>query len=162
LDAYEKSARLFHLFPGFAVAFAFDICVRVLFVTVGLYAGVSLWKIRHKAVRHAQHLFLAFSGFSLFELLIPFLTGLPLRAARIMVDRMIGPAIASTTIALLWYFYLRRSRRVRATYGDTEEVDRDIVDSRKSQNAFSPQGILLLLFVALVTGLVIVFLVSTR
>lgn len=82
-----------------------------------IYTGLSLWKVVPGAVTTAKRYLLAVFLYSAFAMFLPALAGL----TGDYRERFGAVALLGNlrTIAYvgIWYLYLRRSKRVRATYG---------------------------------------------
>lgn len=82
-----------------------------------IYAGVSLWKTLPNGVRLAKKYLLTACLYSIFGLVLPSLVGV----AADFQKQIIGGSVVNSavTVAYLgcWYQYLKRSRRVKTTFG---------------------------------------------
>ncbi len=92
---------------------------NIALIVYSIYAGTALWRIAHHAVRTAKRYFAATFLYTIFSMILPFLVGLP-EETRNEVLKM-APLNSLIVFAYIgiWYRYLDRSRRVRATYGDS-------------------------------------------
>lgn len=91
-----------------------NICLLVF----SMYAGVSLWRIAPTAVRSAKRYFIVLFHYSFFSIFFPQLVGL---SEKTLTDVYKTSPIFNFTVmleAFLWYLYLRKSKRVKATYGE--------------------------------------------
>jgi Protein of unknown function (DUF2569) len=93
----------------------------VLFVPLAVFsflAGLRLWLVRPGAVRFAKHYLLAHMGAHIAYFVVYVLWILIFRSSwpNDLVDMGWGHVVGPTLTAALWYFYLERSTRVRATY----------------------------------------------
>jgi hypothetical protein len=82
-----------------------------------VYSGISLWKMLPNAVSTVKKYFFVVFFYSLFSVVLPSLVGLPEKA---QVDFSANTAFNSLITVLyiaVWYIYLNRSKRVKATYG---------------------------------------------
>lgn len=114
-------------FPHWSVPHAYYIVAQFAHLAIrgyGIYAGIQLWKIRPKAVQHAKGFLLlllayAFANYSLRAIWTLLMTSKPVRTPA-LAQFVSGPAAKSLLeYALsfaLWYAYLLKSRRVRATF----------------------------------------------
>ena len=114
LTAYNWSKLFaFHVspFPWFSLI------LSIVMALFSFFAGISLWTIRSNAVRIAKAYFIA-------EMVMPFLFG-----ARLLIEITSGRVemspwnifavfVRPILMGLIGYFYLARSKRVHATYGD--------------------------------------------
>ncbi len=91
-----------------------NICLLV----YSMYAGVSLWRIATNAVRNAKRYFIALFHYSFFSIFFPQLVGL---SEKTLTDVYKTSPLLNLMVmfeAFLWYLYLRKSKRVKATYGE--------------------------------------------
>ncbi len=81
-----------------------------------LYAGLALWRVVPGAVAVARKYLSALFLYSVFSLFLPALVGVS--EARYPGTETLFSLNATFTMVYIafWYIYLRRSRRVRATY----------------------------------------------
>ncbi|MFH1066688.1 MAG: DUF2569 family protein [bacterium] len=86
-------------------------------VTVfGIYAGIGLWRIRPNAVKTAKQYFLCYLGCSIILTLLPFVVGIPSAAIDDMLAVVTQGLSKGIVYVAIWYSYLSRSKRVKATY----------------------------------------------
>lgn len=91
-----------------------NICLLV----YSLYAGISLWRIAPNAVTSAKRYFIVLFHYSFFSIFLPQLAGLSEKTqAEIYKTNPLYNLLVMFEV-FLWYLYLLRSKRVRATYGD--------------------------------------------
>ena len=94
--------------PWLLYIYIFDRVLSLGLMLFGIYAGIALWKIWPNAIELAQKYLLGFLAYSILTSIIPFITALPSKLATL--------PIYSFTYFALWYSYLSKSRRVKATY----------------------------------------------
>ncbi|MCX5807093.1 MAG: DUF2569 family protein [Proteobacteria bacterium] len=82
-----------------------------------VYAGLSLWKILPNAVTTAKKYLLAISLYSIFSIFIPTLVGLQAETIKGISGNNVLNSLLTVLYASAWYLYLKKSRRVMATYG---------------------------------------------
>ena len=91
-----------------------NICLLV----YSMYTGMALWRISPNAVMNAKKYFLVLFHYSFFSIFLPQLVGLSEKTqTEIYKASPIGNLIVML-YATMWYFYMRKSKRVKATYGD--------------------------------------------
>jgi hypothetical protein len=91
-----------------------NICLLV----YSMYAGVSLWRLSPNAVASAKRYLVVLFHYSFFSIFLPQLVGLSEKThLEIYKDNPLYNLIVMLE-ACLWYFYLRKSKRVKATYGE--------------------------------------------
>lgn len=76
----------------------------------GLIVGIALWRVQPGAVRGAKRFLWCLLAFSVGALFLPILFGLPVAGAATIQPLGIFSF-------LIWFFYLKKSKRVKATYG---------------------------------------------
>jgi hypothetical protein len=81
-----------------------------------IYAGISLWKILPKAVIVAKKYLTAAFIYSVFSLFLPYLIGLSQEVQKKIGATSLFNSIITVLYIYAWYQYLKRSKRVRATY----------------------------------------------
>jgi hypothetical protein len=95
-----------------------DICLLV----YSMYAGVSLWRVAPNAVLSAKRYLLVLFHYSFFSIFLPRLVGLSEKTLTEIYK--VNPILNLLVMleAFMWYFYLRKSKRVKATYGESRPV----------------------------------------
>jgi hypothetical protein len=81
-----------------------------------IYAGLSLWKILPNAVATAKKYLLAISLYSVFSTFIPVLIGLQTEPVKGVSGNSVANSLMTILYATAWYLYLKKSKRVKATY----------------------------------------------
>jgi hypothetical protein len=90
----------------------------------GIFAGIQLWKIRSGAIQQAKRflvsiLVYAFLDYSMEIIWIFLMTPEAIRASalsRALYDKTAMALLQTAIYAAVWYAYLFKSERVRATY----------------------------------------------
>jgi hypothetical protein len=82
-----------------------------------IYAGISLWKILPNALMTVKKYLIAISLYSVFSTFIPTLVGLQTDSVRGISGHNVLNTMLTILYASVWYLYLKKSRRVLATYG---------------------------------------------
>jgi hypothetical protein len=91
-----------------------NICLLV----YSMYAGVSLWRATPNAVTSAKRYLVVLFHYSFFSIFLPQLVGLSEKTqTEIYKDNPLYNLIVMLE-ACLWYLYMRKSKRVKATYGE--------------------------------------------
>ncbi|MBP6941325.1 MAG: DUF2569 family protein [Syntrophorhabdaceae bacterium] len=96
------------------------ICSTFLIV-FSIYAGLSLWRVVPNAVTTAKRYFISAFIYALFSMFLPVIVGVSEKA---FPEFSQGASINNVIVILylaIWYLYLMRSKRVRATYGESSE-----------------------------------------
>ena len=103
--------------PEIETAVKIEAAFTILLIALSIYAGISLWAIRPKAVLKAK----------LYLILLPILTVisilltesvLPQTVKDAFIRESIYPLIRTILYAVFWYLYLSNSQRVAETYAD--------------------------------------------
>jgi hypothetical protein len=81
-----------------------------------VYSGIALWRVMPGAVSIARKYLKAVFAYSAFALFLPGLVGLPEDLYREMAGPDLMSSLLTLAYAAAWYIYLRRSKRVEATY----------------------------------------------
>ena len=95
-----------------------DAILSVGIICFSIYAGMSLWRIRPKGVSIAKVFLLTFAAYAVVANILPFLAGLPANANEAMTAQAFIGVLRSAIIVVIWYLYLVKSKRVRATFPD--------------------------------------------
>jgi hypothetical protein len=82
-----------------------------------IYAGLGLWRIRPGAVRTAEIYLLCFLCYQGIAAVLPFLAGFPASANHALTEAVYRNLARSLLYFGVWYSYLNKSERVKATYG---------------------------------------------
>lgn len=85
-----------------------------------IYAGISLWKVLPNAVTIAKKYLGAAFLYSLLSLFLPYLMGLPPETTKELGPTSLMNTIITAVYLYVWYQYLKRSKRVKATYPTLE------------------------------------------
>lgn len=81
-----------------------------------VYAGTSLWRVLPNAVTTAKKYLGAAFLYSLVSLFLPYLIGLSAEMQKEIGAMNLLNGFITALYLYVWYQYLRRSKRVRATY----------------------------------------------
>jgi len=114
---WKEVAPAFATLPNLRTLVIVETVLNVLMMAFSIWAGVSLWRLKHNAVRIAKAYFLAAL---IYSIAIPFiLTGLvdlPSEMSRALENEGAKQAGRGILSSVIWLWYLSRSKRVRATY----------------------------------------------
>jgi hypothetical protein len=114
--SYYKCFQHFHRFPGLLVIAVIDTLLIPALVAFSIYAGVALWHIRPGAVRTAKRFLLSVLGYQAIAAVLPFMAGLPPAATGAIIIKVVDGAMTNVAFVAIWYSYLNKSERVKATY----------------------------------------------
>ncbi|OPY68847.1 MAG: hypothetical protein A4E57_01533 [Syntrophorhabdaceae bacterium PtaU1.Bin034] len=113
---FEKHPEFFRLMVTTGV-------FRIALLVFSVYAGLSLWKVVPGAVAIVRKYFFFVVLYSLLTVVLPTVLQVPSHLA----NEMAGPNLANAGLTIVyvavWYLYLKRSKRVRATYVEDREVE---------------------------------------
>ena len=106
----------FDKYPAlFRLILVSGIC-RLALAVFSVYSGIALWRVLPGAVSAAKRYLQFVVAYSAFAVFLPGVVGLP----QDLYQEMLGPDLFSSLLTLIyaaaWYGYLKRSRRVKATY----------------------------------------------
>jgi len=125
-NGYSAASRLADRLPGLMTATIIDTIVSLAVMMLGMFAGICLWTERPNAVAIAKAFLVVRLVYSVFAISL-FMAILPPAAS----DRFLPSATISVVKTLFfvgfWYAYLRRSKRVRATYSGSESDDDEYI-----------------------------------
>jgi hypothetical protein len=108
----------FHQDPAlFKLVLIGGVCSICLFV-YSIYAGVSLWRVAPNAVTSAKRYLVVLFHYSFFSLFLPHLVGLSEKTQPEIYKVYPINNLIVMLYASLWYLYIRKSKRVKATYGE--------------------------------------------
>jgi hypothetical protein len=91
-----------------------NICLLV----YSMYAGMSLWRVAPNAVTSAKRYLLVLFHYSFFSIFLPQLVGLSEKTQTEIYKTSPLFNLIVMLEAFMWYLYLRKSKRVKATYGE--------------------------------------------
>jgi Protein of unknown function (DUF2569) len=106
----------FDTFPRLRAVFFIDAALRAALTAFGIYAGVRLGTVRRGAVRITKTYFMCAVGYLIVGALLPFTAGLPSAAYPALAQTAAQQTIPALISVGIWYAYLCRSKRVKATY----------------------------------------------
>ena len=115
-SSFKISGPYFVLYPGLRIITVMDCIFSIGIVCFSIYAGVSLWRRHPRAIAIAKAFLLTFLGYSIVANSLPFLAGLPSHANKAMIAQALIGVLRSALMVFLWYLYLVKSKRVRATF----------------------------------------------
>jgi len=116
ISSYNLASTYFYMYPGLRIVTIIDTILSIGLIAFSIYAGISLWKVKSGAVKIAKKYLRTFLGYSIIAIFLPFTAGLPSQANSAMLGAALGIAIRSWIFIAIWYSYLNKSKRVKATY----------------------------------------------
>ncbi|MGD9577066.1 MAG: DUF2569 family protein [Syntrophorhabdus sp.] len=81
-----------------------------------IYAGISLWRVLPNAVTTAKKYLGAAFAYSIVSLFLPYLVGLSEEVQKEVGATSLLNSFVTALYLYVWYQYLKRSKRVNATY----------------------------------------------
>lgn len=115
-SGFAASREYFKDYPGFLAMMIIDAILGLGITGYGLFAGIQLWRIRPGAVLTAKRYLYCALICNAVEIGFPWMTGLPAEEIRAMVTANGRNAVRALIPFAIWYSYLKRSKRVQATY----------------------------------------------
>ena len=137
VTSYNEVNPHFDQFPGLLNITVVDGILTFGMIIFSIYAGISLWQIRPGAVNIAKKYLLAFLGYTVLASLLPFMAGLPSEVNEAMMREVATAAIRSFVYVAVWYSYLNKSKRVKATYGLNTDRDKNDHDDENKPNGMN-------------------------
>ncbi len=107
--SYETNPPLFRLILISGV-------LRIGLAVFSMYAGLSLWRIAPKAVTTARHYLVGVVILSVLLLILPSVLRVSKASSEGFTPENLFNTVFTVIYVIIWYVYLSRSRRVRATY----------------------------------------------
>jgi hypothetical protein len=89
---------------------------RLALAVFSVYAGLGLWKVVPGALSVAKKYLLAVVLYSVVASFLPALVGVPQESYQEFAGQTVFNSFLTMAYAIVWYIYLQRSRRVKATY----------------------------------------------
>lgn len=115
---YLGDSQHFDQFPRLRVVLLVDTALRIALTAYGVWVGLRLINVRPGAVRTAKRYFQVSLAYLVVAALLPFVAGLPPEANPTLAIAVVQQTVPALIGVALWYAYLVRSKRVRATYPD--------------------------------------------
>jgi hypothetical protein len=108
------------LYFGFA-----DLFWIVVITLFGVYAGIMLWAVKPRAVKKAKAYLLMYGAYAVYLAVYNFYILKPSDPSAAQIGATAGAFIRILVYVGLWWAYFKRSKRVKATYGEalTENLD---------------------------------------
>ncbi len=114
---WMEAEPFFEQFPSLKSVVILETLCLIGLHAFGIYAGFALWSIKPGAVKIAKNFFLTMLAYFLVS---PFVfsgtSDLPSEAISAIKNEGVGQAIKAILAFAVWFTYLHRSKRVRATY----------------------------------------------
>ena len=115
---YLVDSPYFDRFPRLRVVVLMDMALRVALTAYGVWVGLRLGKVLPQAVQSARRYFRVAIAYLAVAALLPFAAGLPAEANPVLAMTVARQTVPALIGVALWYAYLIRSKRVKATYPD--------------------------------------------
>ncbi len=121
---YGMIQNYFNQFPSLFILTIIDTVIGSGLIVFSIYAGISIWMIRPKAVKFAKMYLLIYSGYKIIIIIfsyfiILFLSNFPPEAGKAMAIINIKNLLSSSIFVIIWYSYFNNSKRVRTLFGIT-------------------------------------------
>jgi hypothetical protein len=121
-SGYSAVSKVADRLPGLMMAIMLDIIMGVIIMAFSILAGVFLWSVRPGAVKVTKAYLITLCLYSVLEISI-FMAALPKGASDKFVSSATSGLLRTLFYAGIWFLYLIRSKRVRATYFDADDGD---------------------------------------
>ena len=89
---------------------------RLALAVFSVYAGLGLWKVVPGALSVAKKYLLAVVLYAVVASFLPALVGVPRESYQEFAADTVFNSFITMAYAIIWYTYLQRSKRVKATY----------------------------------------------
>jgi hypothetical protein len=116
ITAYWEAAPYFDAFPRLLTVTLIDMVLSLGLMILSVYAGIILWRVRPGAVQCVKKYLILILVYKAIAAVLPFLAGLPDEADTAMIASVALDAVRGLVFFGVWYSYLNKSERVRATY----------------------------------------------
>ncbi len=113
---YGQVSPYFDLYPGLLAVSIIDILLSSGLIIFSFYAGISLWRIKPNAVGTIKSFMLYLLVYSILVFFLPFIAGLSSGDTQIMFESILGNSVRMWVWLAIWYNFINRSKRVKATY----------------------------------------------
>jgi len=110
----------FDQYPGLLKLMFINGACSIGLTVFSIYAGISLLKILPNAVKTAKKYLSTAFMYSIISIFLPALVGLPEKAYNDITGNTLFNSLITMLYLALWYQYLKKSRRVMATYGEVQ------------------------------------------
>ena len=112
----NASKPLFDQYPGLLTLVTVSGICRLAVAVFSMYAGIALWRVAPGAVDIARKYLMAVVLYTVFAFFLPAIVGLPQDMAQEIAGSSSIAGMLTILYAVVWYTYLLRSKRVKATY----------------------------------------------
>ena len=116
---YGLASKVADRLPGLMTAEIIDSVFVLAIMALGIFAGVCLWGVKPRAVQIAKAYLIVLAVYAVLEVGL-FLAVLPSSVADPFMGKSSIAVLRTFGYVGIWYSYLSKSKRVRATYSDAE------------------------------------------
>ena len=116
ITGFGMSLKYFTEYPGLLVMLIIDAVLSLGIAGFGMYAGIKLWRIRPGAVLAAKQFLYCTLAYQAIGMVLPWIGGLPPEDTKAMVVESVRDVMRGLIHFAIWFSYLNKSQRVRATY----------------------------------------------
>ena len=113
---YKEFNNSFESFPGLLTIIIFDTIISICLMIFSIYAGIALWTIKPKAVKIAKIYLLFFLGYTIIFIFFLFIINFSSISSENILGENLKNEFRSLAYLIIWYTYLNKSKRVKATY----------------------------------------------
>jgi len=110
-----------HVAMDVRFSFVIDVALTASFIIFGIYAGIALWRVRSGAVGVARNYLSFYFLANIAMASLPFLLG-GASLSRRAIHQALWSVVPAYIFYSIWTSYLKKSKRVRATYGAASSV----------------------------------------
>jgi len=120
MSDWEQSQFAFSQYPALKSVVMFENLGSVLLLVYGFVVGCAVWSGSKDGRKLAkQYLLVRLIGFIGIEAIaLMMMSSLPSEMLKAGAASMLGAVIGQSAFSLVWWFYFKKSKRVKNTYGD--------------------------------------------
>jgi hypothetical protein len=120
---WRDTVRYFEALPGLRRVVLVETVLSIGLMAFSIYAGSALWSVKDDAVKTAKAYFVTMLIYSVAgPFILIAISDLPAEARGAMAAEGTKQAIRGITGFAIWFTYLTRSKRVRATYAQSSST----------------------------------------
>ena len=115
ISAYNEISSQFYQLPNLL-----NLVIIAGLSTFSIYVGIKVWRVKPGAVRIAKNYLLLYLGYMVLGILFLLFDSLQAGVDKAIIGELARVVIPSFTNFALWYSYLSKSKRVKATFSAVE------------------------------------------
>jgi len=121
-NGYSAVSEVADRLPGLMTATVVDSVLSLVIMALGIFAGVSLWAVKPNAVQVAKLYLVVLAVYSVLEVPL-YMAALPSSATDAFTAKCTMSVLRTLFYVGLWFAYLTKSKRVKATYFDADSSE---------------------------------------